>query len=940
MRFSLIIFCLLSTLRIFGFSQLLPYLTSFTPKDYQAGKQNWGITQDRNGFMFIANNSGVLRYDGSEWKKIQIKNSDKKIRSIFADQATDRIYVGLFEEFGYLSQLADGQYEYTSLSDSLKEFHMQNDEVWNIIKLENKIYFQTFASYFVFDGNECLPYVDNGCFLFFMKTNQKIFGYIIDNGVYRLDTRSNKFVSTTIPADLGRIIQIKQKGEINYIITENKGIYIQTANDIRRIDNLGSEYPIANRALFAKDEKTIYIGSVNKGVYCFNIYGELNWIMDKSNGLADNNILNLYEDISNNIWLALNNGISLLHNNSAISYYNSQENYIGRVYGASLYNDKLYLSTGDGVFCSEKGEYNKLEKINKITNPTWQINQYDKQLFLGGNELTYTIKNNEVYSLGSLGGGRCLTKAYINEKDVLLQGTYTKLGCYEKDENDKWGAFNVIEGFMQPIINIEVDYQGNVWAAHHYKGLYRLRIDSDFRNVISQEYFETLDSTHNAPISISKMDNRVVFCDGKQLYIYDDIEKRIIPYISLNNQLNNFKKAKRIIPAGNDKYWFILDKAMALIKISGDKISFIDIVDQTSFMHLMVDEGDYIIPLGNEKHLICLEEGYMIYDEQKKSNQKANARLKISQVAVRYQSDIEFVSIKEKPVLPHNKNQLAIRVSYPEWENTNLQLAYRLNDSEGWFYQDKNQPIVLQALTAGDYDIEIQIVDFKNSVIDKVTYKFEIRPPFYKTNIAKTLYVLFILLVIFIVRRMMVKRFERQKDAELTALKIKQLQENRLQEERIMRLENEKLQSELAFKSKELANYALQELNQKEILKKIKVEVIENSSSSSSNRSVNNLVKKIDKYIGDDKSWAIFEQNFDLIHQQFFRTLRHNFPVLTSNDLRLCAYLRLNLSTKEIADLLNITVKGVEVARYRLRKKLNLSPDVELLKFLLENTNQ
>ena len=141
----------------------------------------------------------------------------------------------------------------------------------------------------------------------------------------------------------------------------------------------------------------------------------------------------------------------------------------------------------------------------------------------------------------------------------------------------------------------------------------------------------------------------------------------------------------------------------------------------------------------------------------------------------------------------------------------------------------------------------------------------------------------------------MVKRFERQKDAELTALKIKQLQENRLQEERIMRLENEKLQSELAFKSKELANYALQELNQKEILKKIKVEVIENSSSSSSNRSVNNLVKKIDKYIGDDKSWALFEQNFDPIHQQFFRTLRHNLPVLTSNDLRLCAYLRINL---------------------------------------------
>ena len=88
--------------------------------------------------------------------------------------------------------------------------------------------------------------------------------------------------------------------------------------------------------------------------------------------------------------------------------------------------------------------------------------------------------------------------------------------------------------------------------------------------------------------------------------------------------------------------------------------------------------------------------------------------------------------------------------------------------------------------------------------------------------------------------------------------------------------------------------------------------------------------------MGDDEYWKVFRENFDLIHKQFFRHLRDAFPNLTANDLKFCAYLRLNLSSKEIVNLTGISIRGVEGARYRLRKKLGLKEGDDLASFLID----
>lgn len=95
------------------------------------------------------------------------------------------------------------------------------------------------------------------------------------------------------------------------------------------------------------------------------------------------------------------------------------------------------------------------------------------------------------------------------------------------------------------------------------------------------------------------------------------------------------------------------------------------------------------------------------------------------------------------------------------------------------------------------------------------------------------------------------------------------------------------------------------------------------------------LINKIDFDLRMDDEWKRFEFHFDEVHVGFLKRLKDLYPTLSPNELRLCAYLRLNMTTKDIAQILNISIRGVEISRYRLRKKLGIEGDTNLIDFMI-----
>ena len=148
---------------------------------------------------------------------------------------------------------------------------------------------------------------------------------------------------------------------------------------------------------------------------------------------------------------------------------------------------------------------------------------------------------------------------------------------------------------------------------------------------------------------------------------------------------------------------------------------------------------------------------------------------------------------------------------------------------------------------------------------------------------------------------------------------------------------NEVLEQEVFQKNKALANTRMWLESKNDFLQEIK-STLKTLSSSSDDPLLHNglrkLVNKIDSNLGDQKSWTSFEEHFDLLHDDFFKSLRIRFPKLSITDLKLCAFLKMRLSTKEIAQRLHLSQRGAETGRYRLRKKLNLPKEVDLMDFL------
>jgi DNA-binding CsgD family transcriptional regulator len=152
-------------------------------------------------------------------------------------------------------------------------------------------------------------------------------------------------------------------------------------------------------------------------------------------------------------------------------------------------------------------------------------------------------------------------------------------------------------------------------------------------------------------------------------------------------------------------------------------------------------------------------------------------------------------------------------------------------------------------------------------------------------------------------------------------------------------LGNEKLEAEINFKNSELASSAMHLVKKGELISKIKgeiVQVIKGLDNPLVTAELKKMIKALSEDDNMDKEWENFTKHFDKVQSDFLVELKEKHPSITGNELKLCAYLRMNLSTKEIAQLMNISVRGVEISRYRLRKKLQVATETSLFDYLIK----
>jgi DNA-binding CsgD family transcriptional regulator len=363
----------------------------------------------------------------------------------------------------------------------------------------------------------------------------------------------------------------------------------------------------------------------------------------------------------------------------------------------------------------------------------------------------------------------------------------------------------------------------------------------------------------------------------------------------------------------------------------------------------MVQHYETINSINNLTYLISIDDGFVILND---GDALSSNHTKIPPVLIRRVENItDMVSVISETnsgnteiEIPYPQNNIRIAYSLPYYKQAKITFQYYLEGySRQWSDWAQQTQKEFTNLNQGTYHFKVRAKINDQNISAITTLTFTVLPPWYAGKAVMVFYGLMLVLAYYLIRyyyRLKLRRHQQHIHQKLQTEKEEFLKHEAIaNEQHIINIKNEQLQADLASKSRELANSAMNLVYKNELLQKISEEIAhlkDNTGKKLADDQLRKIQKVIDEGMNDERDWNIFEKSFNEAHENFFKKLKSDHPDLVPNDLKLCAYLRMNMSSKEMASLLNISLRGVEIRRYRLRKKLNLDHDKNLVEFLIE----
>jgi len=930
-------------------------ITNYLPDQYRGYNQNWSVDQSPTGIMYFGNNGGLLEFDGSAWTLHQ--SEDKlKYRSVYA-YSDSMIYTGSFEEFGYWKRNNKGELIYHSIVDKEVENLLHNDEIWNILEFRGDIYFQSFSRIFRLRNGEVKYIQPPWNILFLSVVRDRLLVYVIGRGLYEMIgetfipiSENEIFANAPVPVML-------PYGDDQVLVgTEVDGFYVLTESGIKPWETPASDFVAQhqlNRGIKTHEGKFIF-GTIQNGIIVCDRSGNIEKAINQNKGLQNNTILGLHFDAENGVlWAALNNGIDLIDLQSPYIVFDQETAGLGKVFTAAYYHNTLYIGTNQGVYYKKiQGSFSEaifdeaFRFLENTQGQVWTMDIQDDQLLMGHNQGTFRIEGRTIHKIADVNGGWDIERIIYEGREYLVQSTYTRLIVFQKDGLGNWAVSHQIDGLTEPIRFIEFDNRGNLWASHNVRGVYKLTLSQGMDSIVTSRFYGQAAGFHtDYNINVFKLNEEIVFTTNKKFYQYDALADSILPYDLLNNRLGPYASANRIVKVNGNQYWLISDHAFVLTSISGDKVNIEEVHPYQRFGDHISEQDENVIALNDTMIFFALPGGFSVYDRR---NSKLRNKMQDDIFLRRVSSGnglLPLYSIKEGPVeILYKNNTMEFQVAVPEYNHVIDGYQFKLEGLESEWSALQTEPLKQYVrLPFGKYTFMARAVDDLGNAGPSLSYTFRVLKPWYLSVYAIAGYLIIVASVAYLMYTVNRKRNEarqRKLRIDLEREKLEQLRKHRqAHEKQLMAIKNEKLQEQVNHKVKQLASSTMGVIKKNEVLLKVKDELIRHKrelEEVSGPKFVRSIFKIIDNNLTDDEDWSRFEQNFDQAHENFLRKLRENYPALTPKDLRFSAYLRMNLSSKEIASLLNISVRGVEVRRYRLRKKFGLDHDQNLVDFLMK----
>ena len=742
----------------------LPFIQNFSPKHYQAGGQNFCILQDSRGILYFGNSEGLLEYDGASWRLIPLPNRSE-VHSLAMDE-NNTMYVGGQKEFGYLQADEKGAIQYVSLLEQIEEPYRNFGDVWSITPTTNGIYFRTARALYKWDKKKMKVIALEGSTNWGYWVGKRFFLYLENKGLYELKndelipTKGGEKFKTEVIYGMVEI----EKNKI-LLFAENSGMMLwNTQEEAKPIEAPINSY-IRKQALqiYPITENLIAIATRRSGLIIINYQGEIKYSLDMKKGLQDNFIWAINTDHIGNMWLALNNGISVIEVNTNFTHYNNKMGLFGQIYQVLPYKKYLLAATSVGTFYKplypRSIEENYFRPIANLNTQTWRLQPLDEEVLVSTNGGVFILKDT-IASLipaniqNDIPNPRSWFIMRIpNYPEHLFVNTALGLLLVEK-KDAKWQITKKIKGVnRENLFYMLADEKNNIWIDNYTKGVFSLyfhRPDSatlrrygksdglpdDVKNRVFREKERWFVATPKGIYS---------FNYNKDKFEYDEnLTKTYLPFPNtelslirqgrqnevwtvLNEENKDYKKKLKVLTRKSNGFqlYHFFDKT--------DKVTIRDIFTLDSTTLFSTSEGIY--------------EYHHHFTNKKKRDWSIYIRAIIWQDSVLYYGAGE----SKKVFLPYSKSDINFHWAstyYADSDAMHYQFFMEGFD-KSWSDWEQGTSKSYTNLPEGKYTFRVKAKNSEGQVSGEASYSFSILAPWYRSTWAYLAYLcLAIILVV------------------------------------------------------------------------------------------------------------------------------------------------------------------------------------------------
>ena len=901
-----------------------------------------------------------MSFDGKNWNLYPLPNKTI-VRSVEIGN-DNKIYVGGQDEIGYFTPAKNGKLQYFSLTRFILPKDKSFGDVWDIVACNKDIFVRTTHKIFKFVNESVAAYNANSEWSYLTCIKGILYAHDLRTGLKRYDNDTwTTILTTNNPVINDPVTAILPIHKDSILVTTLKhGLFILTKSGINKLQSVNNQLFQDERIYAATkiNDDWIALATSNKGVFIIDLGGNIIQSFSKTDGLQNNNVLSIFLDNQSNLWLGLDNGVDLITYNSAIKQINPflQD---GSGYTATIFNNKLFVGTTNGLFSVALEQNNDLSfskgnfvPVNNAKGQIWGLSIINNQLLLGNHDGAFVIKDNTAVPLEIYPGyWNFLPVSPTFPTSQMIAGNYNGLSIFDFKGDKFQKSTEVIPDFNESSRFIAVDKFDNLWVSHPYHGVYRMKKQNDGNykvfNYPDKKGLPSLLNNH-----VFKIKNEVLFATENGIYIYNE-QKDSFEISSYYHNLLGNQSIRYLKEDASGNIWFIHEKTLGVIDYTAKEPSVYCLPE----LHNKLLSGfEFIYPLNQNNIFIGGEKGFFHINYEKYKKNIPDLKVQVREVHIVDKSDsllfggyfkgINEPQIQDADKIPGVANHWKT-ISFDFCSSlfgylSNLEYSFRLKGfDDNWSEWSKRTEKEFTNLPTGKYTMEVKVRSNMGKESPVASYSFRILPPWYLSIWAYFLYFILFIICNYSIYYWLKKKFRQQQaryEAEQKRLMyIHELEISKTESE-LVSLRNENLEKEINFKNSELASSAMHLFKKGDLISKLKAGLTQLIKTIDNQQAVSELKKMVKTLNEDDHmddEWENFTKHFDKVHSDFLSKLKDLHPTISPNELKLSAYLRMNLSTKEIAQLMNISARGVEVSRYRLRKKLELQTEVSLFDYLI-----